>query len=510
MRLAALSLATGLLGLLLTQVVFAEDTPSTDGEGPYKKIMVLDFEGEIGAMTWAYMKRRIERAEAEGFDCFVLRIDSPGGTVFHSEKIGDRLFELEGIHTVAWVPEQAISGACLVALACDEIVMGSAGTIGDCQPIFIDAGGGGYKEAGEKLESPLRAIFRKYAEKNGYPILLSEAFVSKNLRVIEVESASDGSRYFVDQDGYESADKRDEIVPGHVKEDLRRIGTPVVTEKQLLTLTARETRRFGFMKRSFEGSAKPFPATESELISALSAPNAVVVGEEPSFYEEAGKVLLAVSGVLAAIVTLAAALTIFQGFGTISIIGGVALILMLLINATADQLNGFPIFLILVGFLLLAAEAFIIPGFGIAGILGVVSVAGGFLFLATGSTLGETEGRLTDTALMAFAMQFVASMIAGFVTLMVLSRYFPMIGPGRRMILAAPDGAPAPAYTADASLPSVGDVGFTSSPLRPAGSAEFAGQLVDVVSGGTFLESGTRVRVVEVEGTRITVAKDEE
>ncbi|MDJ0973207.1 MAG: NfeD family protein [Planctomycetota bacterium] len=509
-RLLVACLATALVGFGFTALADAEDAPGDAPEptGRYKKIMVIDFEGEIAAMTWAYMKRRIDQAEAEGFDCIVLRIDSPGGTVFHSEKISNRLFELNSIHTVAWVPVKAISGACMVAMACDEIVMKNAGTIGDCQPILIAAGGAGYQEAGEKIESPLRAIFRKFAEKNGYPTILAEAFVSKNVRVIEIE-AEDGTRYFVEQEGYESADDKDEIVPGHVKETLRRIGNPVVTKEQLLTLTATETVRFGFQKRLFEGPTAPFPADEAQLLAALKAPGATVVDTKPDFYEEAGRVMLAISGVLAAIVTLAAALTIFQGFGTISIIGGIALILMLLINATADQLYGFPIFLILVGFLLLAAEAFIIPGFGIAGILGVASVGTGFLFLATGSSLGDTEGKLTNEAFMAFAMQFVFSMIAGFIAIMALSRFFPKIGPARRMILAAPGDAPTTFVSEDPSLPAIGDVGYTSSALRPAGSAEFAGQLVDVVSGGTFLERGTRVRVVGVEGTRVTVAPDE-
>lgn len=507
LRLMTACLASALVGLGLLHVAHAEDEPA-GSKGAYAKIMVIDFEGEIGAMTWAYMDRRIDQAEAEGFDCIVLRIDSPGGTVFHSEKIANRLFDLDSIHTVAWVPVRAISGACMVAMACDEIVMKNAGTIGDCQPILIAAGGAGYQEAGEKIESPLRAIFRKFAEKNGYPTILAEAFVSKNLRVIEVE-AQDGTRYFVEQEGYESAEDNDEVVPGHVKETLRRIGAPVVTGEQLLTLTASETVRFGFQKRRFEGPAAPFPEDEQALLATLKAPGAQVLDTKPTFYEEAGRVMLAISGVLAAIVTLAAALTIFQGFGTISIIGGVALILMLLINATADQLYGFPIFLILVGFLLLAAEAFVIPGFGIAGILGVVSVGAGFLFLATGSSLGETDGRLTDAAFMSFAMQFVFSMIAGFVLLMVLSRYFPKIGPGRRMMLAAPDGAPTTYVRADPSLPAVGDVGHATSALRPSGSAEFEGRLVDVVSGGAYLENGTRVRVVGVEGTRVTVAPDE-
>lgn len=487
-----------------TDAVLAED--ATPGDGPYGKIMVVDFEGEIGAMTWAYMKRRIERVKAEEFDCLVLRIDSPGGTVFHSEKIADALFDLEDIHTVAWVPEQAISGACMVAVACNEIVMDRSATMGDCQPIFIASGGGGYQEAGEKIESPLRAIFRKYAEQNGYPIALAEAFVSKNIRVIEVEASSDGSRHFVSQEAYEGAEDRDIVFASYPKEDLRRLGPPVVTDKQLLTLTAREAKRFGFVKRAFPGHE--FPTDEEMVLRSLRRPGATVVQEAPTFFEQAGKVMFAIAGVLAAVVALSVMITLFQGFGTISIIGGCALVVMLLINATADQLYGFPIFLIIVGALLLATEAYIIPGFGVAGILGFLSLGAGFLFLATGSGFGETTGRLTDEAILRFAMQFIVSVVAGFATILLLSRFFPVLGPGKKMMLASPDGSTTVTEAMNTRLPAVGDVGFSSSPLRPAGSAEFSGELVDVVSHGEFIDAGVRLKVIAVEGAQVTVAPD--
>ena len=52
--------------------------------------------------------------------------------------------------------------------------------------------------------------------------------------------------------------------------------------------------------------------------------------------------------------------------------------------------------------------------------------------------------------------------------------------------------------------------GTARTPLRPAGTVEIDGRLVDAVSDGTFLDAGTRVEVVAVEGDRITVAAREE
>jgi membrane-bound serine protease (ClpP class) len=47
--------------------------------------------------------------------------------------------------------------------------------------------------------------------------------------------------------------------------------------------------------------------------------------------------------------------------------------------------------------------------------------------------------------------------------------------------------------------------GVTVTPLRPGGIAEVAGERVDVVSEGEWLESGRTVKVIAIEGARILV-----
>jgi membrane-bound serine protease (ClpP class) len=52
---------------------------------------------------------------------------------------------------------------------------------------------------------------------------------------------------------------------------------------------------------------------------------------------------------------------------------------------------------------------------------------------------------------------------------------------------------------------SIGDSGTAISLLRPAGKAQFGEHYIDVVSDGTFVEKGTAVRVVKIEGNTIVV-----
>jgi membrane-bound ClpP family serine protease len=52
--------------------------------------------------------------------------------------------------------------------------------------------------------------------------------------------------------------------------------------------------------------------------------------------------------------------------------------------------------------------------------------------------------------------------------------------------------------------------GITTSLLRPAGTADFQGRKLDVVTDGEYIPKGTRVRIVQVEGFRIVVEKTDE
>ena len=50
-----------------------------------------------------------------------------------------------------------------------------------------------------------------------------------------------------------------------------------------------------------------------------------------------------------------------------------------------------------------------------------------------------------------------------------------------------------------------GQSGQSLSPLRPAGVALIDGQRVDVVTNAEFIEPGTEMEVVAVEGSRVVV-----
>jgi membrane-bound serine protease (ClpP class) len=53
----------------------------------------------------------------------------------------------------------------------------------------------------------------------------------------------------------------------------------------------------------------------------------------------------------------------------------------------------------------------------------------------------------------------------------------------------------------------IGESGHAVSILRPSGRAEISGSLFDVVTNGEFLEAGTNIRVLAVNGQNIIVGR---
>jgi len=60
-----------------------------------------------------------------------------------------------------------------------------------------------------------------------------------------------------------------------------------------------------------------------------------------------------------------------------------------------------------------------------------------------------------------------------------------------------------PAVESDQEL--VGKEGVAETDLRPAGKARIDGRRVDVLTAGEYVEPGTRVKVIRVEGARVFV-----
>ncbi len=150
------------------------------------------------------------------------------------------------------------------------------------------------------------------------------------------------------------------------------------------------------------------------------------------------------------------------------------------------------IFLILVlsGVVLIAAEIFI-PG----GVLGTI----GFLELAAAVfvgfyAFGARGGMFALAGLFVFSITFM----------IIWVKVFPSTPIGKRLTL----NDSTKTYKANPDEQALMDVeGSAVSDLRPAGIAKLDGRRVDVAAETEWIPSGTAIKVVKVEGNRITVRK---
>jgi membrane-bound serine protease (ClpP class) len=99
-------------------------------------------------------------------------------------------------------------------------------------------------------------------------------------------------------------------------------------------------------------------------------------------------------------------------------------------------------------------------------------------------------------------------MIAAVAGSLLLLRLLPRLPYARRLVLETGLDTSAGYSSAPASDRRwVGRQGIAAGPLRPAGIAVIDGERVDVVSQGDYLDAGTPIEVVTVEGNRIVVRR---
>ncbi len=99
----------------------------------------------------------------------------------------------------------------------------------------------------------------------------------------------------------------------------------------------------------------------------------------------------------------------------------------------------------------------------------------------------------------------ICEVVVATVLIVIGIKRFPRSLAGRRLILGR-NLDKSYGYSGTESLDAhKGGEGETLTALRPAGIAQIGDTRLNVVSDGTFIEKGKKVKVVEVEGNRVVV-----
>jgi membrane-bound serine protease (ClpP class) len=152
------------------------------------------------------------------------------------------------------------------------------------------------------------------------------------------------------------------------------------------------------------------------------------------------------------------------------------------------------ILLFVVGVALILAE-FFLPGL-ICGVLGCLLVV---------SSCAVAVYTHPDNALMIIMLEIVGTVAAVIVGVVV----FPRTRAARYMILETSQQVQEGWVDTPTDHSLLGARGEVFTPLRPAGSVVIGNRRINAVSDGTFIDKGSSVRVIEVQGNRVVVEQAE-
>lgn len=477
-----------------------EDEPAPQ-QARQRTAVVIPLHEDINPLSGALLKRKFTEAVESDVDVIILDIHSPGGFVTITFELMDMIADAKDVETVAFIQKDAISGAALVSLACDKIIMLPGARIGDAGEIVMGADGAfRYTEA--KSRSVLAQKVRDTARATGRPIALAEKMTDKDMVVFRAVHKTDGTVRYISDKEWESMEDTDQWEQG---KPIREAG-----KEMFFTVNGARAVELGMADQIIED--------ESELAEVLNVKTPIRVMERTGvdtaiLILNSGVVtfLLLVIGMVALVIELGA-----PGIG----IGGLTSLLCFGLFFWSRFLGGtagwLEVTLFVLGILFIGLEIFVIPGFGIAGVGGLALMLGS---LVMASRRFLVPGSAEELAGLGWDVLTVAGAFAGFlVALLILANYIGDIpGLGRlalkpQVAVVGADAGGDEGRHADtaALLPgwqrvAVGDIGTAAGALRPGGKMTVDDYTVDVVTEGDFVENGQSVKVIAKQGTKVVV-----
>lgn len=428
-----------------------QGAPGGDGAaGAVGPVVRIPVEGTIELGLAPFVERSLREAEAAGASAVILEIDTPGGRVDAAQRIVAALTGTE-LPVYAFINRNAFSAGAMIALATDRIYMVPGSVIGAATPV-----GGEGEKAPEKIVSAMRAEMRALADRHGLDPGIAEAMVDEDIEI----------------DGITEAGK-------------------------LLTLTSAEAAGIGYAAEIAGWDA---------LIAELGLAGAEVVPATINWAERTVRFLthpmvaplLLSLGILGLMIELKT-----PAFGLSGLVGATALILFFGSHLIIGLAGWEAIIILGIGIVLLGIEIFALPGFGIFGVGGIIGVLAGIYL----SMLGRFA---TGIDYARAATMLSISLLVVLVTAWALLRRLPRSDRfARTGILLGEEMSREKGYlSGEVREDLVGAVGVALTDLRPAGTAEFGDERLDVTADGNWIPAGARIRVIRSEGYRHVVREE--
>lgn len=443
--------------------------------------------------------RSIRDVVRNGGNLLFLQLECDEGDAAAARDLADDLLKFqypeagEGLRVVAFIPNNANNTSVIVALGCSKIVMSTRKSMGEGTPEGTFGDFAPYMKKTNQGPEVLGPMLADLADKQNLSANVLRGMVDKELVLVQVRGVKDKRKTAVMVQSQADAEKADWNTERVIK-----------NHNELLRLTATEARQLGLVSTVIDGNSiadvyslegidgtKVKEATPDWLNAFRSALQLPIV-----------TTILVIVGFIGLILELKVPGTTVPG-----IIAALCFILLFWAWApVSGQLAWLAGLLFILGLILILLEVFVLPGFGVSGVIGILLMLAAIV-LVTLDKIPENGSQWIDVG-KKLAIYVFALIGAGVVSFLI-ARFLPKVPVANRMVLAptaereATDPTILPGAAQAASL--LGAIGVTSTVLRPAGTVQFGEEFVDVVSDGGFIPAGTRVQVVEVEGTRIVV-----
>ncbi|MCU0857504.1 MAG: ATP-dependent Clp protease proteolytic subunit [Pontiellaceae bacterium] len=457
-------IVTLLAALIYPMIGKAAAEPSTVRNIPL--IYQIPIKDQIEPALLYVVRRGVLEAKKQKADAVVFLMDTPGGSVKETREIMSLIGQIN-VPVYTFIEKDAYSAGAIIALSTPHIYMAPGSVIGAATPLMMGPLGGVEElpdAVEEKMTSAVAALVRAAAEQGGHDPQIGEAMVRREL-------------------GFTS-------------------GTNVLCKAgELLTLTASEAE--GILS---DGTVKDVAA----MLEKAGLPNAEIRELTVTPAERIARVIAGFAPILLIIGLGGIYLEIkTPGFGLPGIAGTFALVLFFFGHHLAGLAGMEDVILFVIGVILLLIEVFVTPGFGLLGISGLALM----LFSLVSAMSWQPPGELLPTfsgsgATLQHALRNLALGTAGTILLGILAgKYLPKSRIMRPLVLAQSTDK-AEGFTAACDRSELlGKEGTAEMNLHPAGRALFAGERINVITRGEFIEKNSAVRVIEATGSRILVEK---
>ncbi|MFO1063414.1 MAG: NfeD family protein [Pirellulales bacterium] len=465
----------------------------------YGKALIIDVRGPIFGSLRAYIENRLEYARRSEIDLIILRITSPGGDMVDSLELAKQFSEIDWATIIAFVPDEAISGAAILSLGCERIYMQPRAALGDAGPIRFH--GGLFEHAEEKIVSYLSNELRILAESRNRPPAVAAAMADRQLKVYEVSNKQTGAKTYMSDTDLASKNNAAEFEKG--------VEIPEAGQNRFLTVAGPRAQELQLCEGLFDSERQLLAALQFESINETRqtwVDQTVYILNRPLVTG-----FLLIVGLIALYIEFAA-----PGISIAGLISLSCFIIFFWSHALGGTSGWLEILVFSLGLGCLAMELFVFPGFGVFGISGILLVVVSLVMAAQDFVVPEST--VQWTTLRNNLLLVLGSVVGVTAVLMVQLMYFDSIPGLNRFKLAAPESdvieGSSSTYTSLTGgsserfeLPIVGEQGLADSVLRPSGKVRFNGRLIDVVTEGDYIDPGTAVEVIKREGNRIVVRK---